>query len=92
MATYWEIAAHSAYDMLYKYKNLIVNFLFSHLGFWGGNFFLIVPFPDHCLLVPLYSKISLLFLFYFCIVFHFSSLGITAKLPLKKIIFNFTSW
>ena len=25
---------------------------FSHLGFWSGNFFLIAPFPDHCLLVP----------------------------------------
>ena len=25
---------------------------FSHLGFWSGNFFLIAPFPDLCLLVP----------------------------------------
>ena len=45
MAAYWEIAAHSAYDMFYKY--LIVNLVFSHLGFWGGNFFLLAPFPDH---------------------------------------------
>ena len=22
------------------------------LGLWSGNFFLIAPFPDHCLLVP----------------------------------------
>ena len=43
MAAYWEVAAHSAYDMLSKYKYLIVN-----LVFWSGNFF-----PDHCLLVPL---------------------------------------
>ena len=31
-------------------RYLIVNLVFSHLGFWGGNFFLIAPFPDHCLL------------------------------------------
>ena len=54
MATYWEIAAHLAYDMFYKYKYLIVNLIFSHLGFWSGNFILIAPFPDHCLLVPFF--------------------------------------
>ena len=43
-----KIAAHSAYDMFYCYKYLIV----SHLGFWSGNLFLIVPFPDLCLLIP----------------------------------------
>ena len=34
------------------YKCLIVSLVFSHLGFWRGNLFLIAPFPDHCLLVP----------------------------------------
>ena len=34
------------------YKYLIVSLFFSHLGFWSGNLFLIVPFPDLCLLVP----------------------------------------
>ena len=29
---------------------------FSHLGFWSGNLFLIAPFPDLCLLVPLYNE------------------------------------
>ena len=54
MATYWKIAAHSAYDMFSWYiKYLIVSMVFSHLGFWSGNIFLIVPFPDLCLLVPL---------------------------------------
>ena len=48
-----KIAAHSAYDMLSWYKYLIVNLVFSHLGFWSGNLFLIAPFPDRCLLVPL---------------------------------------
>ena len=28
MATYWEIAAHSAYDMFSWYKCLIVNLVF----------------------------------------------------------------
>ena len=32
-------------------KYLIVNLVFSHLGLWGGNLFLIAPFPDLCLLV-----------------------------------------
>ena len=39
------------------YKYLIVNLVFSHLGFWGGNLFLIAPFPDLCLLVP-FRKIT----------------------------------
>ena len=26
---------------------------FKYLGFWSGNLFLIAPFPDLCLLVPL---------------------------------------
>ena len=29
--------------------------LFSRLGFWSGNLFLIAPFPDRCLLVPFYQ-------------------------------------
>ena len=52
MATYWEITAHSAYDLFSLDKYLIVNLVFFHLGFWSVNFFLIAPFPDHCLLVP----------------------------------------
>ena len=38
--------------MFSKYKHLIVNLVFPHLGFWSGNFFLIAHFPDRCLLVP----------------------------------------
>ena len=33
------------------------KFGFSHVGFWSGNFFLIVPFPDHCLLAA-FSRIQ----------------------------------
>ena len=36
------------------YKYLTVGLVFSHLGFWSGNLFLIAPFPDLCLLVPFY--------------------------------------
>ena len=45
MAAYCEIAAHSAYYMFFLYEYLIVNQVFSHLGFWNGNFLLTVPFP-----------------------------------------------
>ena len=31
-----KIAAYSAYDMFSRYKYLIVNLVFSHLGFWSG--------------------------------------------------------
>ena len=35
--------------MFHGMKYLIVTLVFSHLGFWSGNLFLIGPFPD---LVP----------------------------------------
>ena len=35
------------------YKYLIVSLFFSLSCFWSGNLFLIAPFPDLCLLVPL---------------------------------------
>ena len=44
------------------YKYLIVNIAFSHLGFWSGNLFLIVPFPDLCLLV-LFTPVVFFFLY-----------------------------
>ena len=40
--------------MFHGIKYLIVSLVFSHLGFWSGNRFLIAPFPDLCLLVPYY--------------------------------------
>ena len=63
MATYWEIAAHSAYDMFHGIKYLIVSLVFSHLGFWSGNLFLIAPFPDLCLLVPFQASSFMLLLY-----------------------------
>ena len=48
-----KIAAHVSW-----YKYLIVSLVFSHLGFWSGNLFLIAPFPDLCLLVPFYARFA----------------------------------
>ena len=53
-----KIAAHSAYKMFSWYKYLIVSLVFSHLGFWSGNLFLIAHFPDLCLLVPLHLSVT----------------------------------
>ena len=39
------------------YKYLIDSLFFSSLGFWSGNLFLIVSFPDRCLLVPFYVAV-----------------------------------
>ena len=52
MATYWENSCSFGLRYVSWYKYLIVSLVFSHLGFWSGNLFLIVPFPDLCLLVP----------------------------------------
>ena len=46
------VAAHSAYDVFRGVGAWLLVWFFSHLGFWGGNLFLIAPFPDLCLLVP----------------------------------------
>ena len=63
LGIYWppigEKAAHSAYEMYSWYKYLyIVSLVFSRLGFWSVYLFLIAPFPDRCLLVPMYKKIT----------------------------------
>ena len=55
-----KIAAHSAYETFSWYKYLIVSLVFSHLGFWSGNLFLIAPFPDLCLLVPFHTQMILM--------------------------------
>ena len=55
MATYWENSCSFGLRYVSWYKYLIVSLVFSHLGFWSGNLFLIAPFPDLCLLVP-FSK------------------------------------
>ena len=54
MATYWENSCSFGLRYVSWYKYLIVSLVFSHLGFWSGNLFLIAPFPDLCLLVPFY--------------------------------------
>ena len=51
MATYWENSCSFGLRYVSRYKCLIVSLVFSYLGFWSGNLFLIAPFPDLCLLV-----------------------------------------
>ena len=51
MAAYWEIAAHSAYDMFSQYSDNIVNLVLTSPMFLEWELFLIAPFPDHCLLL-----------------------------------------
>ena len=52
MATYWENSCSFGLRYVSWCKYLIASLVFSHLGFWSGNLFLIAPFPDLCLLVP----------------------------------------
>ena len=58
MATYWENSCSFGLRYVSWYKYLIVGLVFSHLGFWSGNLFLIAPFPDLCLLVPFSEKLK----------------------------------
>ena len=58
MATYWENSCSFGLRYVSWYKYLIVSLVFSHLGFWSGNLFLIAPFPDLCLLVPFYADMT----------------------------------
>ena len=56
MATYRENSCSFGLRYVSWYKYLIVGLVFSHLGFWSGNLFLIAPFPDLCLLVPFHME------------------------------------
>ena len=60
MATYWENSCSFGLRYVSWYKYLIVSLVFSHLGFWSGNLFLIAPFPDLCLLVPSFMPRTIL--------------------------------
>ena len=60
MATYWENSCSFGLRYVSWYKCLIVSLVFSHLGFWSGNLFLIAPFPDLRLLVPFNRAVTLL--------------------------------
>ena len=59
MATYWENSCSFGLRYVSWYKYLTVSLVFSHLGFWSGNLFLIAPFHDLCLLVPCYHSSGL---------------------------------
>ena len=62
MATYWENSCSFGLRYVSWYKYLIVSLVFSHLGFWSGNLFLIAPFPDLCLLVP-FNMLHMIFIY-----------------------------
>ena len=55
--TFHQVSPFKCICNLFK-VDLIVSLVFSHLGFWSGNHFLIAPFPDLCLLVPSCNKIG----------------------------------
>ena len=65
MATYWENSCSFGLRYVSWYKYLIVSLVFSHLGFWSGNLFLIAPFPDLCLLVPFSTLCEIVSVFMF---------------------------
>ena len=77
MAVCWEIATHSAYDMVSEYKYLIVNLFFPpRLLKWEFLSDCAFSFPGHCLLVPFsqlenfyYDFLSSLF-FIFIFIFY----------------------
>ena len=58
MATYWENSCSFGLRCVSWYKCLIVSLVFPTSVFGVGIFFLIAPFPDLCLLVPLYYPSS----------------------------------
>ena len=55
-----KIAAHSAYDMFHGIKCLIVGLVFSHLGFWSGNLFLLRLFLIFAYLYLFYLVLAIL--------------------------------
>ena len=68
MATYWENSCSFGLRYVAWYECLIVSLVFSHLGFWSGNLFLIAPFPDLCLFVSFSVLYSLDRFFIYTIV------------------------
>ena len=63
LSGYLLIDAHSTYNMfywlMYKYMYRIVILVFSHLGVWSGDFFLIASFPHNCLFLPYCNTLML---------------------------------
>ena len=85
MATYWENSCSFGLRYVSWYKYLIVSLVFSHLGFWSGNLFLIGPFPDLCLLVPFYVILT-----FICLIFQ-SAPTRSKLLNLETFILNDSS-
>ena len=67
------------------YKYLINGLVFSRLGFWSGNLFLIAPFPDLCLLVPFFSLMSIRITCVMCVCFIHVKQNIFSNFVYAKI-------
>ena len=80
MATYWENSCSFGLRYVSWYKYLIVSLVFSHLGFWSGNLFLIAPFPDLCLLVP-FCQFILKTSNYIISIYYYLKFGILQAIP-----------
>ena len=99
MATYWENSCSFCLRYVSWYKYLIVSLVFSHLGFWSGNLFLIAPFPDLCLLVPFHLTGDFDLKRHYvmprdALVFHFrdrplATRGTEVKKKKKQTVFNY---
>ena len=85
MATYLDnnCSLGLRYDFLVY---LTVNLVFSHLGFWSENFFLIASFPYRSLPLPLYMIILS-----FSTTAQLTTLMLYSSRQLKKISSSLTT-
>ena len=89
MAAYCKILAHSAYDMFYKYKYLIVNLVFP-TSFFEWEFHSDCALSDRCLLVPPHMPINELENDYESVFkyLHHSLLSIKSFTNLNKLFYT----
>ena len=59
MAAYWGNSGSLGAYNIFLGISIRLSTFFSILGFCSGNFFLIAPFPYHCLLLSFPGKMSL---------------------------------
>ena len=75
MAAYWEIAAHSAYDMFSTYKYIIVNLVFPTSVFGVGISFKL--------------RLFLIIAYLYCVIFLISFVALKLKQnEIKKVIID----
>ena len=75
MTAFWEIAAHSAYDMFSTYKYIIVNLFFPTSVFGVGISFKL--------------RLFLIIAYLYCVIFLISFVALKLKQnEIKKVIFD----